>query len=837
MLLFPGFLFMRILFPEYRNNIFQSIAVSFSLGISIYIIPLIISYIFHLQWTLFYIFLATEILVLVILFYKKRLKIFNQRSFHFDIYDILIFSAIIVTAIAMFLRGGHFTGDATFHLSSIMKLAENNTIDPYVPLFKDVKVIPYNYAYSLLYGLFAFFHKITGIELKVLWDLSPFIFSIFIWSSLYYLSYRLIQNKEFVLLTFIFFILIALLKKWPAFIWLPYPDVIARYILLPVALGNLMVKFDKKNELYKHTLFTGLIIWSITLIHMYSYFEFFFLGFFYFLLIILLDDDLNYRKQLFFILAVSLIMSLPLLILRLKTTTYTFNIQNISELLTYSGIKYKRFLKSTISLDSVWKLIVFITILFFLLFYSHKFFKKIIQKNPFLNDVKYIFLFLFSRYFLILLFMVKIINVFFSKIISTTYARRFVGYGIYYFYLVFSLLLYLLIKYFRKSKNYSKNYRLYNKIGIIIVCLFLVFAYSNLFRKRINKDRHNYRYIMRDNNIYDYIKENVPIWSVFSSYSYPAFEITSQTPNYVISGVLTHTPPHLSGAAGRYTDNLRILNINIPLSSYFKLLKKYNCSYIMIETDRDYYDSSIDGIRSFKRGFSLISTRIKIEYFPEIFSTIYKDDKYSLFYINLDIDLDEIEDKLQNSLNNIANDFSNGYLIATKLLLLTNNEKYYKLQEYFRNKLIDNKIDIIKLTVYFHKVNYRSNLKFADFPNDFNTFFDHDFYPSLEEKIYLASLHGKNPEDDFQYLIIDFNTIRKIHEINIEWYNYESRPIDFQILTAVDERNFKLIDNISNNTEIIYNKFFKDSLKTKAIKILIKNMGQDKLLIKSISIY
>ena len=77
MLLFPGFLFMRILFPEYRNNIYQIIAISFSLGISLYIIPLIISYIFHLQWTLFYIFFGTEILILVLILYKKRLKIFK----------------------------------------------------------------------------------------------------------------------------------------------------------------------------------------------------------------------------------------------------------------------------------------------------------------------------------------------------------------------------------------------------------------------------------------------------------------------------------------------------------------------------------------------------------------------------------------------------------------------------------------------------------------------------------------------------------------------------------------------------------------------------------------
>jgi len=828
---------MRILFTKYYYNIYQSIAVSFSLGISLYIIPFVTSYIFHLQWTLFYVFLGTEILIVILILYKKRVKIFNQRAFHFDIYDFLIFSIIIVVAIAMYLRGGHFTGDATFHLSSIMKLAENNTIDPYVPMFKDVKVIDDRYAYTILYGLFAFFYKISGIELKVLWDLSPFIFSIFIWSSLYYLSYRLIQNKEFILLTFIFFILFSSFMKWPAFKYAPYPDVIAHYILLPVGLGNLMVKFDKKNEVYKNAFFTGLILCSITLIHMYSYFAFFILGFCFFLLIVLLDDDLSYKKQLFFFLTVSLIMTLPVLILRLKTSTYTFNIsiQNISALLTNPGIKYKGFLRSTISLNSVWKLIIFITGLFFLLFFLNTLYKKIIQKKPLFNDVKFIILFLFSRYFLILLFMVNIINAFFATIITTTATRRFVSYGKYYFYLLFSLFFYLLIKYFRKTKIYSKNNILYKKIGLIIVSLFLIFAYYDLFRNRITKDRYNYRYVMRDNNIYDYIKENVPIWSVFSSYGYPAFEITSQTPNYVIMGVPTHSP--IAGGGNRYSHNFHILNIDLPLSAYLKLVKKYDCSYILIETNRDYYDSSSDNIRTYKRGVSLISTRMKAEYFTEIFTKIYEDDKYSLFHINLDIDLDEIEYNLQNSINNITDDFSKGYLLATKLLLLNNKEEYYELQEYFRTKLIENNIDLVKLTVAFHGVSYRSNLTFAGFPNDFNTFFDQEFYPSLKEKIYLTSLNGKNLEDDFQYLTIDFNTIREIHEIQIEWYNYESRAIDFQILTAVDEKNFELIDNISNNTEIIYNKFFKYPLKTEAIKLIIKNMEKDKLTIKSISIY
>ena len=228
-----------------------------------------------------------------------------------------------------------------------------------------------------------------------------------------------------------------------------------------------------------------------------------------------------------------------------------------------------------------------------------------------------------------------------------------------------------------------------------------------------------------------------------------------------------------------------ILKIEMPLVTYMELLKSYDCSYIMTETNREYFDSSRDNIRNSQIGVSFISTKRKMEYFPEIFSQIYADNKYSLFYINLNINLDEMEKSLLKSLNNISDNYSYGYLIATKLLLLNHKEEYFKMQEFYRSKIIKNNNDLTKLTAAFHGIDYQSNVQFASFPNDFYTFFDQEFYPSLKEDIYLAPLDREDQETDFQYLILDLKTTREIHEINIEWYNDETRAVDFQILHKI----------------------------------------------------
>jgi hypothetical protein len=340
---------------------------------------------------------------------------------------------------------------------------------------------------------------------------------------------------------------------------------------------------------------------------------------------------------------------------------------------------------------------------------------------------------------------------------------------------------------------------------------------------------------MSDKNIYDYIIENVPKWSVFCSYGYPALEIVSQTPNYIISGVPTHIPP-VSGKKKRYIDMFHILKMEIPLGEYFKLLNNYDCSYLMLKTNEEYHYSKKDHVTSPDIGVSFIVTRKKMEYFPEIFSNIYEDNTYSLFHINSNINLFELEKSLLKSLDNISDNYSDGYSIATKLLLLNHNEEYFKMQEFYRSKIIKNNKDLAKLTVAFHGIDYQSNVQFASFPNDFYTFFDQEFYPSIKEEIYLASSDKADKEENLQYLIINLNTARAIHEIRIEWYDYESRVKDFQIYSTADGNNSKLIDTIINNQETTYNKSFDVPIKAEALKIVVKK-GYEKLLMKSISIY
>ncbi len=321
LVLVPGLLLFRVIFPRRKLSIIESLSVFFTLGYSLLVMPSVLSYLLHLSWKVFYIMWLAEIIIIIYVFYKRNnpLANFFERP---DRYDAVIIIFISVISVTMYLHGGHFVADLAAHLSYSMKLANIELIDPYSPMFRDAKEVPFSYAYCISYILFAFLKRLSGIELKFLWDLSPAVLSPFISSAIYFFSYRVFRKKEFVFLSLVFFYLYQFSVTWLDIKFIPTPDQFARNIFLYLGLGSFFADMSDKKDLYANAAFLGIIASLTTLTHMYSFFAFFAAGFlFYVTLNVVKNSGIN-KRQFLKAYAIAFLINFPFLFIKIFSSNY-----------------------------------------------------------------------------------------------------------------------------------------------------------------------------------------------------------------------------------------------------------------------------------------------------------------------------------------------------------------------------------------------------------------------------------------------------------------------------------------------------------------------------------
>jgi|GEM_PF-5769207 len=322
LILFPGYLLFKLYFPRREIAIIESPSLFFAAGLSFIILPMLISYLFRCTWMFFIVLWSAEILIVIAMLMYRKISIMKNIFVKPDRYDLMIALMIVVVSVPLFIKGGHFTGDATAHLASIVKLSECRIIDPAVPMFRGIDQVAFNYAFSIHYGLFALVQKVSGIELKVIWNLSPGLFPMFIFSALFFFADNFFEKKVHVFITLVVFFLYEFTIGWKDFIFLPYPDQIARNVLLFVAFGSIFHSIRGENARFQNTLFISSIIVSMMFVHMYSFFAFFFIATVFSLMSpIFVREKEVFRRQLV-ILCVNALICLPFLLIRLFGSNY-----------------------------------------------------------------------------------------------------------------------------------------------------------------------------------------------------------------------------------------------------------------------------------------------------------------------------------------------------------------------------------------------------------------------------------------------------------------------------------------------------------------------------------
>ena len=614
---FPGYLLSLVLLNNRKIEFFSSVSVLVSFGIILFIIPTLTAYLLKLSWFYFVVLLSTEILVVLIWIILKRISFAPKFIMGPDRYDLVAIIVSVVTSIAMLLQGGHFIGDAMFHLASVIKLVENAIIDPSAPMFKDVAEISFNYAYNIWYGVLALIVKAGAVSLRNLWDVGPSIFTFYLFSAVYFFSNRLFKNKMAGALCVLSFFVYEWLKfgelaAFADFRSLPYPDQIARNGLLLVAFGIMIDEANSKRDVVLKSVTITLLLTSIILVHMYSFAAFFIISAVFYVLVLVFYNDVFYKKQGLIVLLTALLANLPLLYIRLGLSNF-----NISYAITPTvDIKYLRFFEAR----SLWSnpyILITLVVAGFAIFYLMKF---VIRR---FSDYSKSILFLLTCAVIYTLMNIERINAVAGHFISYAYSRRLADYALYP-YLFCSAFVYYLFLIWR-----NKKWVVWIGFGCILIVLFI--ASFNLYHNSRRKGLYNREYVLRQSNVYAYIENNIPKWQVFASYGYPSLEIVSQVPQYIIGGMNTHLPP-VEGNPQRAADLIRLFSFNLPITEYMSILDKYDCDYLLLtlaQKKKAYSLSLVGG----KEWFSIDKANEFVHRFPAIFYEIYKDDRYVLYKV------------------------------------------------------------------------------------------------------------------------------------------------------------------------------------------------------------
>jgi|GEM_PF-6091783 len=245
----------------------------------------------------------------------------------------------------------------------------------------------------------------------------------------------------------------------------------------------------------------------------------------------------------------------------------------------------------------------------------------------------------------------------------------------------------------------------------------------------------------------------------------------------------------------------------------------------------------LEGYELSNRYFSLLLTREKISILNEIFIELYRDDIYSLYLVKSDADLESIQKLIKKRIRVLLErrKILEAYEQSIKLLSIEDSDENYALNERIRNKLyyIDSERAI--LSGYFNGMEVSSNTRFTGFPHHMNMILDIKGFPDLIDEFYIAAIAEIKNSEEGQWIEVDFNTVRNIHYINIEWLDEDSRAIDFYVSYYINGVYRRAL-SVKNNESLSFTIRKRVPLRMSRLRITVKKAGLNRFILKSIRI-
>lgn len=586
-LLLPGYLLLSLFFN--KLNAFLLLPLTFVFGLILLVLSALPTYFFSMNFSSSIVIILAYSLLLALISLRRR-RFILKIEFPKDFISYTLLVLVIGAAVMMIWISPNIDGDALFHLGQIRKLAENTPVSPTEAFFPIDKINP-AYGYNLWYFVIALIANISGTDVTVVWShLVPILVPISV-LSLYAFAIGLFKDQLPALTAAVIYVFILgyLGNAWE-FRLAPYPDQIARHLILFVSL-YLFLKFihSKNTEKRIYFFFTVLSAALLTMVHLFSWVHFLLaLGAFGIISLRLLPFR-YFRNSLMVILA-TLVLSAPYLF---------FKLQNSSSVLGTVDLKKDALvLFDKFFIINPWSSGPLFLISLFALIYLVFIYRKNLKNHIWL-------VFTLSSAFIGILILYNPIGApVTAKLISYTYMHR-LGNLLYKEVILAAFLFFIVFSVIGKVKI-DKGLRTI----LILVITFIIIITPIEFNGRKTEDR----YLKSTNDLTTYIQENLPKNSVFAADLWTSYNIPAYTNNYIVATYPSHMTANVHKPS-RLEDLKIIFSPETTLKESKEILIKYDVSFVVVNDDLKSYDILVDTtkfekVQGFKEIYSSGNYRI-----------------------------------------------------------------------------------------------------------------------------------------------------------------------------------------------------------------------------------
>lgn len=172
MLIAPGLVLLGLIRREYRiaQHLSDLLPLAFVFSLLFHWPLACAAYWLRLPWEIYMFVLCGGLFLLLVAYalWGRALDL----SFEWGKDGFVLASAGAIGLVA-FRCGGHFVGDATYHLASIQRLAGQDVISALAPFYKFTQTVPYSYAWNTWYFVVALLSRAGELLPIDLWDSLP----------------------------------------------------------------------------------------------------------------------------------------------------------------------------------------------------------------------------------------------------------------------------------------------------------------------------------------------------------------------------------------------------------------------------------------------------------------------------------------------------------------------------------------------------------------------------------------------------------------------------------------------------------------------------------------
>jgi hypothetical protein len=545
--LFPGYLLTRYLYE--KIDAFLILPLSFAFGLILLMISAMPSYIFRLDFaaSTALIGIYSAILLFLVL---KRGTLFKGIELKKDFTSLLLLILIVgATLMMVYLKTGIGGNDALFHLAQIRKLAENSPVSATEAVFPINTVSP-AYGYNVWYFAIAITGFLAKIDVVSVWRHLVFMLLPISLLSLFGFASAMFKNRlAGITATVIYFFFIGFLANAAEFRLAPYPDQVARHILLFVSLFLFIQFINLKKR--RDFIIAVLVAVSLAAVHLYSWIHFLIAVGAFSIVGIVVSLPLETIKNGLKVLGSVVLVSAPYLYFKLQDSSSTFAANERFALL-----------------DPFSRGWVFNTTIIILVYFALRYRKKLREK-PWL-----IFLTSNALAGTLIVFNPTLVEMA-SKAITFVYTKRLLG-------LVYSELIFAAFIVFEVLRRFNLKNRFIIPVKSAITILLLTMII--LIPGRAVKFNSSVPTGSTE-GLLQYIKTTLPEKSVFAAGLWIGSWIPVYTNNYLVMDMPGNTTWSVDKNR-RLADLTAIFSSKTNIPDTIKLLDEYDVSYIVISAPK-----------------------------------------------------------------------------------------------------------------------------------------------------------------------------------------------------------------------------------------------------------